>query len=153
MPTQGSGSVSTQTAMGSSTRVASPVALSGYCPVCVVDMKKWVKGSPDFAVTHRGKTYYFPGSEQKQKFLANLEKYTPALDGDCAVCKMDMKKDVAGSVMFTALHKDRLFMFPSEDIKNKFMRNPAKYEAVTTMSSGSGSKMAPGSGAMGSGAK
>lgn len=67
-----------------------PVAMNGYCPVCVVEMKQWIKGDPRFAVVHDGKTYLFPSEEQKQMFEQNPGKYTPALGGDCTVCKAEM---------------------------------------------------------------
>jgi len=61
------------------------VGLQGYCPVCIVEMKKWMKGSPQFSTRHDGKTYLFPGEEQRQMFLKNPQKYTPVLGGDCVV--------------------------------------------------------------------
>ena len=64
----------------------SSLALGGYCPVCVIEMKKWVRGNPEHQVTYAGKTYRFPGEKQKQTFLANPTKYVPALGGDCTVC-------------------------------------------------------------------
>lgn len=106
---------------------APPLGLQGYCPVCVIEMKKWMRGNSAFQVQHDGKTYFFPGEEQRQMFLANPAKYTPALGGDCAVCRVSGKKKVAGSVQFTALHNGRLFLFPSAEIKQKFMLEPDKY--------------------------
>ena len=59
---------------GGSTSKQADVALSGYCPVCVLDMKKWVKGDPRFNVVQDGKTYLFPSDEQRQLFLKNPDK-------------------------------------------------------------------------------
>jgi len=105
----------------------SSVGLEGYCPVCVVEMKKWVKGNASVQAKYDGKTYYFPGDDQRKMFLANPSKYAPALGGDCAVCVTDMKKKMPGSVHFSALHRNRLYLFPNEEIKQKFLASPNKY--------------------------
>lgn len=103
------------------------LGLEGFCPVCVVEMKQWIKGKPSIQLTHDGKTYYFPGEKQRDMFVANPAKYAPSLGGDCSVCLTDMKQRMAGSVQFSALHKGRLFLFPNQDIKAKFLKDPAKY--------------------------
>lgn len=107
-----------------------PVALKGYCPVCVIEMKQWVKGNPTIQARHDGKTYYFPSDEKRQLFLKNPDKYAPALGGNCAVCMTEMQKQEPGSIHFSALHEGRLFLFPSAEIKAKFMADPAKYETI-----------------------
>ena len=134
--TSGSGSVSsgsgsTLSGSGSTSPAANiPVAMNGYCPVCILDMRKWVKGDPRYAVVVDGKKYLFPGEAQMQKFLANTTKYTPAMNGNCVVCYAAGKGMVPGTVFHTARHKDRLYMFPSEDVKAKFMKNPSSFENV-----------------------
>lgn len=117
---------STRSVPAQATR-STPVGLQGYCPVCVIEMKKWVRGNSSIQAQYDGKTYYFPGEEQRKMFLKDPAKYVPALGGDCAVCLTDMKKKVPGSIQFTALHQNRLFMFPNADIKQKFMEAPGKY--------------------------
>jgi YHS domain-containing protein len=107
--------------------VATKVALQGYCPVCVIKMKKWVRGNSSIQATYDGKTYYFPGEEQKQMFMADPAAYVPALGGDCSVCLTDMGQRMQGSVHFAALSGDRLYLFPNEEIKQKFRADPAKY--------------------------
>ncbi|MEM9366265.1 MAG: hypothetical protein AAGD07_09720 [Planctomycetota bacterium] len=115
-------------AVGSQTKtVATPTALQGYCPVCVIEMKKWVKGSPQFAASYDGKRYLFPGEEQKQMFLKDPAKYVPAMGGNCTVCAVNMGQTVAGSVMFPALYENRLYLFPGEQQKQEFRSNPTKY--------------------------
>lgn len=113
---------------GSASRAAqSPVALDGYCPVCVIEMKKWLPGKPELQVTYDGKAYYFPGDEQKQMFLTDPAKYTPALGGDCTVCAVNMGQRMAGKVQFPMLYANRLFLFPNEAQRKMFLANPAKY--------------------------
>ena len=125
-PVQGSGSSSTQAS----------VALSGYCPVCVLEMKKWIKGDSRFSVVQDGKTYLFPGEEQRQMFLKNPDKYTPALGGKCTVCQVEMGKTMDGSVQFAALHGGRLFLFPGDEQKQMFLENPSKYANIDLAAAG-----------------
>jgi YHS domain-containing protein len=112
------------------------VGLDGYCPVCVVEMKKWEKGNPSIASNYDGMTYYFPSSAIKAKFDASPEKYVPVLNGDCIVCLGNMNKRVPGSVRFSALHQNRLYLFPAEQQKSMFLANPAAFEKTDIASDG-----------------
>lgn len=123
-----SGSGSGSSTMGNAATSNMPVAMNGYCPVCILDMRKWVKGDARYSVVVDGKKYLFPGEPQMQKFLQNTTKYTPALNGSCIVRYASGAGMVPGSVYHTARHKDRLYMFPSEAEKAKFMKNPSAYE-------------------------
>ena len=129
-----SGSTSQGSGSGSATSGSAvpqfPVAMNGYCAVCILDMRKWVKGDNRFAVVMDGKKYLFPGEAQMQQFLKNTTKYTPALSGNCVVAYATSGKIVPGSIYHTARHKDRLYMFPNEAAKAKFMQNPSAYEKV-----------------------
>ncbi len=108
----------------------SSLALGGYCPVCVIEMKKWVRGNPEHQVTYDGKTYRFPGEKQKQTFLANPNKYVPALGGDCTVCYAKTGKRVPGNIRHAVFHDKRLFLFPGANEKKEFLANPKKYANV-----------------------
>lgn len=125
----GSGAAMAQSA----TRIPAPrgrAALEGYCPVCIVEMKRWVRGNPANQVTYDGKTYYFPSGRQKEMFLADPAKYVPALGGDCTVCYAKMGQRVPGSVRYASLHRNRLFLFASAQQKKEFVAQPEKYADV-----------------------
>jgi YHS domain-containing protein len=107
--------------------VANAVALEGYCPVCVIEMKKWVRGNPSIQATYDGKTYYFPGEDQKRMFTSAPDKYVPALGGDCTVCMADMGARSPGSIRHSALSQNRLYLFPNENMKVKFASDPLRY--------------------------
>ncbi len=116
------------TKAGSGSRTMdSSVGLQGYCPVCVVEMKKWVKGSPQFSVQQDGRTYLFPNQEQKKMFLDNPAKYTPVLGGDCVVALVEMDKRVPGNLQFAAVHENRLYLFANEKAKSMFLADMDKY--------------------------
>lgn len=130
VPAQPGSTTRAPVAAGSTTRgtvVSSPLGLQGYCPVCTVEMKKWVRGNPAIQASYDGKTYYFPGEKQKQMFLASPEKYVPAVGGDCAVCLTEMGQRMAGSLRHAVLDQNRLFLFPSKEMRAKFMANPSQY--------------------------
>ncbi len=119
-------------ATGSATRTAQKptVALEGYCPVCLINLHKWIKGNPLYQVTYDGHVYRFPGEKQKQAFVANPTKYVPALGGDCVVCYTQMGKRMAGDLHHGMFHKGRVYFFASEQQKQMFAENPGKYENV-----------------------
>jgi len=103
------------------------LALDGDCPVCLVKMNKKVKGDPSYAAVHDGVRYLFPGSEQKEMFESNPTSFTPALGGDCVVCKVEMNESVAGSAEFQTVHNGRLYLFPGQEQLDMFKKNPSKY--------------------------
>jgi len=110
---------STRTVVQGSSTVKQEVSvgMSGYCPVCVVEIKKGVKGDSRFAVLQDGRTYLLPGDEQKQMLLKNPHKYAAALGGKCTVCLVEMGKTGDGSVQFATMHEGRLLLFPGDEQK------------------------------------
>ncbi len=106
------------------------IGLGGYCPVCILDANKWVKGSPEHQATYDGVTYYFPEEAIKQEFLASPAKYVPALGGDCVVCYAKLGKRVPGSVNHTVRHNNRLYLFPAAEQQQAFLGNPQEFANV-----------------------
>ncbi len=103
------------------------IALDGYCPVCVVDARKWEKGSADYKALYDGQTYYFPNEAIKQKFVANPAKYVPALDGDCIVCFAKLGKRVPGTTQYVVRYENRIFLFPSAKEQEVFAKEPEAF--------------------------
>jgi len=104
-----------------------PTALQGYCPVCLIEMKKWVKGEPSMAVDFDGRRYLFPGREQALMFQASPEKYVPILDGDDLVEFARTGKRVAGDQRLGALHGGRIYMFATAENKRAFQDDPKAF--------------------------
>ena len=115
---------------------ATPIGLEGYCPVCIVAKKKWEKGDSRIASTYDGVTYHFPSKAIQKTFDANPVKFVPALNGDCIVCYEKMEKRVAGSIRHAALHKGRLYLFPSAKEKAMFSKNTRMFEDTDLASKG-----------------
>ncbi len=106
---------------------AAPVALEGYCPVSVIEMRKWVKGDPAHRSEHDGLTYLFADAQGKQMFDANPAKYVPALGGDCVVALVEMGQRVPGNIRHASIHEGRLFLFSDAKGHKMFRGEPAKY--------------------------
>lgn len=102
-------------------------ALGGYCPVCLVKTDKLVKGDVKFSSVFDGQTYLFPSEKQKEMFDANPSAFTPALGGECTVCKVEEGKHVPGLAKFHTVHDGRLYLFPGEKQQKMFDRDPHKY--------------------------
>ncbi|WP_339736043.1 YHS domain-containing protein [uncultured Gimesia sp.] len=52
---------------------------------------------------------------------------TVALDGHCAVCLVKSNKVVKGDAKHSVVYDGQTYLFPSENVKNMFVANPAKY--------------------------
>lgn len=112
------------------------LGLEGYCPVCVINLKKWEKGNPRITSTYDGVTYHFPSQSLKALFDKTPEKFVPALNGDCIVCYEKVKKRVPGNIRYAALHNKRLYLFPSEKEKNAFRQNVKAFEKTDLAANG-----------------
>lgn len=104
-----------------------PPALEGYCPVSIVEMRKWVKGDPAYRAVYDGRTYLFPNEQAKRMFQANPAKYVPALGGDCVVALVEMGRRIPGNIRHASFHGGRLYLFSSENAHKMFQAQPAKY--------------------------
>ena len=103
------------------------LGLGGYCPVCIIDAKKWEKGKPEIASTFDGVSYQFPNEAIQAKFDANPQRYVPVLNGDCIVCYEKHDKRVGGTVQHAAYHNSRLYLFPDDKTKQAFLAEPVSY--------------------------
>jgi YHS domain-containing protein len=101
----------------------SRIALDGYCPVCIVEAKKWEKGSADHKAVYDSQTYLFPNDAIKQKFVADPVKYVPALGGDCIVCWAKLGKRVPGTTAHASRYENRIYLFPGDEQRQAFLKD------------------------------
>ncbi len=113
-----------------------PLALEGFCSVCITEANKWVPGKPEFSTVFDGQQYNFPGDAQRQMFLADPAKYVPALGGDCTVCFLNAGKRTPGNIRFAVRHNERLFLFPSDEIRQAFKADPVRFENADLAAAG-----------------
>ncbi|MFM7135755.1 MAG: thioredoxin family protein [Planctomycetota bacterium] len=121
-----------------------PLGLEGYCPVTVVERNSWVEGRPQWGARHRGRTYLFAGPEQQQAFLADPDRYAPALSGDDPVLAFDSGKCTPGQRRYGVTYQSRMYLFSSSETRDAFAANPHRYTAGTFVTEKIGSAAADG---------
>lgn len=70
------------------------VAIGGYDLVAYFIPGKATKGNPEIMSVHKGISYYFSSSSNRDAFALNPEKYLPQYDGWCALAIGQQKKKV-----------------------------------------------------------
>jgi YHS domain-containing protein len=104
-----------------------PLGLEGYCPVTLADRGVWTEGRAQWGARHRGRTYLFAGPEQQQAFLANPDRYAPALSGDDPVMAFDQGRTTPGRRAYGVTYQSRMYLFSSPETKAAFTANPDRY--------------------------
>lgn len=104
-----------------------PVGLEGYCPVSLLDKGVWMEGRAQWGVRHRGRTYLFATAEQQTAFLADPDRYAPALSGDDPVLACDARKQVPGQRRYGVTYQSRMYLFSSPETRTSFAANPQRY--------------------------
>jgi protein disulfide-isomerase len=110
-----------------------PLGLEGFCPVSLVDKGTWVEGRAQWGARHRGRTYLFAGAEQQRLFLADPDRYAPALSGDDPVLACDSGRQVAGQRRFGVTYQARTYLFSSPETRAAFAANPQRYTTRVTI--------------------
>jgi YHS domain-containing protein len=62
----------------------SAIALDGYSPVSYLEKGVAERGRREHSAEHNGVRYFFTDEGQRQRFLANPDRYAPAFGGWCA---------------------------------------------------------------------
>ncbi|MEX0978329.1 MAG: hypothetical protein WDZ48_05740, partial [Pirellulales bacterium] len=105
-----------------------PVGLDGNCPVTLIERKRWVVGHPAYGVVHRGRTYLFLGPQEKDKFLADPDRYSPVLSGVDPVLALDNRTAVPGRREFGVFGADgRVYLFADDASRARFEQNERHY--------------------------
>lgn len=102
-------------------------ALEGYCPVCLVNMQKWVVGRPEFLQDYDGHQYLFPGAKQRDMFRADPAKYAPVLGGNDVVEFSHSGRRLPGNVRLGATYEGRHYFFASDANKQAFSASPTQF--------------------------
>lgn len=107
-----------------------PAALDGNCPVTLMERRQWATGNRAWGAIHRGRTYLFVGPDEKEKFLANPDFYSPVLAGNDPVLALDNQILVPGRREFGFFGPDnRVYLFADEASLKRFEANPRRYAA------------------------
>jgi YHS domain-containing protein len=104
-----------------------PLGLEGYCPVTLAERGVWSEGRAQWGVRHRGRTYLFAGPEQQQAFLANPDRFAPALSGDDPVLAIDQGRSLPGRRAYGVTYQSRMYLFATAENRTAFTANPERY--------------------------
>lgn len=127
----------------SPTGQASPqpvLCLDGHCPVTLMETQKWVYGDRRFGAVHRGRLYLFTSAAHQQRFLAEPDRYSPAVSGHDAVAWVEQGQLVRGEIKFGGFYEGYIYLFSSEATLRQFEANPQRYAApaVQALAAGRG---------------
>lgn len=113
---------------------ALPDALDGVDVVVLVQQGKEVFGKSAFRSTHQELAYLFTTAENKAEFDKAPEKYAVQMGGLCA----RMGGTVRGNPSDYVLHDGKIYIFGSDECRQRFTAAPAKYipKPVAPMPSG-----------------
>ena len=111
------------------------LGLDGFCPVTLIERSRmtpddprcWVRGDSRWGAVHRGVTYLFIGAEEQKRFLANPDRYAPALAGNDSVLAFDRSKLIRGRREFGTFCENRIYLFSSKETLDVFLRDPRRY--------------------------
>lgn len=115
------------TAAAAAAEPSMPLGLEGYCAVTLAEKQVWTEGRPQFGVRHRGRTYLFAGPAQQQAFLADPDRYAPALSGDDPVLAFEQGKAMPGQRRYGVVCQSRMYLFATPETRDAFAANPEKY--------------------------
>lgn len=104
-----------------------PLGLEGYCPVTLAQKGAWTEGRAQYGARHRGRTYLFAGPEQQQAFLADPDRYAPALSGDDPVLAFESGKTAPGQRRYGVTYQSRMYLFSTPETRTAFAANPERY--------------------------
>lgn len=112
------------------------LAISGYCPVRLVEGMGRVAGDPRLAVFHDGRAYRFADASARDSFLRDPERFLPSDGGRCVVSRVEEDREAPGDPKFGATYHGRLFLFADADARGKFAADPDKYCGVDLADNG-----------------
>lgn len=103
------------------------VGLKGYSPVSLYKWRQWRTGSARFAATYQGIVYRLASAGELQDFRDDPGRYAPRLLGCDPVVLWKTDRAVAGSTKYGAFFNDHLYLFVSDENRQRFKQNPYRY--------------------------
>ena len=84
---------------------------------------KPIQGKKELAVEHGGQTWYLANEKAMKAFKANPDNFEVKFPGWCAA-GLAMGKQVEADPTIFAVHNEKIYLFSSEEAKEKFMSSP-----------------------------
>lgn len=98
------------------------VGLHGFDPVTYFTESAPQKGSAKISATHNGSTYHFASQANREKFIAEPEKYAPQFGGFCAMgVAMGKKFDVDPNAYKVV--DGKLYLNLNKDVQKRWLEN------------------------------
>lgn len=104
-----------------------PLGMEGYCVISLADQAKWLKGDKRFGAIHRGRLYLFANAECQKKFLADPDRFSPALSGYDPVRYAEGGQLVDGRRAHGLAFNGQTYLFSDEASLKKFQANPKAF--------------------------
>jgi len=94
------------------------VAIDGFDPVAYFDKGEAVKGLPIHSCEYLDKTWHFSSVENRDKFLANPEKFSPQYGGYCAH-SIGKNKIVESNPQSFTVRDEKLYLYINDRLAKK----------------------------------
>lgn len=101
--------------------------LDGYCPVTLSTNRRWVAGSPQYKGEYNGQVFLMASRELQEQFIADPNRYAPQLLGCDPVIVWETDRAVRGDTRFGAFYDERLYLFSSNENRQRFKENPDRF--------------------------
>lgn len=101
--------------------------LKGFCPVMLRDARDLVDAREEYTAVFNEKAYSFSSGEALQAFLAEPEKYAPAIHGSDVIHLSLTGEEIEGSLDHAVWYKGRLYLFTSAETMETFVAAPSSH--------------------------
>ncbi len=107
-----------------------PAFLDGYCPVALSQEGKWIEGSSEYRVKHRGRIYRISSQQAMTRFLATPDALSPVLSGYDPLILLEEGRLVEGSTQHALYMKETglCLLFSSAETKRKYWNTEDEFQ-------------------------
>lgn len=122
-----------QPAGGVSQSPTERIGMAGFCPVTLAESESWQPGQPDLTCKHRGQLFRFVDHRALESFVASPDLYAPVLAGYDVVAFGQYGELVEGRPEFGLWLDQRVYLFASEQTRDRFQTEPQAYTQLVNM--------------------
>jgi len=97
------------------------IAIDGFDPVAYFDDGKAVKGLPTHSCEYLNTTWHFSSAENRDKFLANPEKFSPQYGGYCAH-SLSNNKIIESNPQSFSIRDDKLYLYVNDRLADNDLK-------------------------------
>lgn len=103
------------------------LSIEGFCPVELTDNDRWIRGESRVCLLKDNLVFVFSSVEARETFLANPERYTPALSGCDLIEWQKSKTLVLGARKHGVRYREKTYLFASKENLDSFFKDPDKF--------------------------